>query len=407
MSQCLVCRSADVTLSLELGPQPTATHFMIKPDAVTPQHHLALAICHHCGVAQLSKPFPAADLAPRFEWITYREPEGHLDNVVERILTLDGVSPNSVIAGLTFKEATTLERLRKRGFSNLWSVDPALDLGVTQSAAGAETLQAHLTVERAAGIVKRRGLADVLIARHVVEHSERPREFLQALGTMVAEGGYLIIEVPDCRKNFERQDYTMLWEEHSLYFTPETLPQVLAAAGCEPVHNEVHPCSFEDLIVLYARKSGAAVSRSPVEAATVARNVTLATAFGQSFLKWTDQYKKLLESWTADGSKVAAYGAGHLSAAFINFHQLTRYFAFVVDDTLQKQGLFMPKSGLEIVPRSRLNGANVMHCLFGVSPDVENKIMANNQDYIAAGGQFHSMFVDSPRSIRRVGTTPS
>ena len=40
----------------------------------------------------------------------------------------------------------------------------------------------------------------------------------------------MVLEVPDCTANLQRQDYTMLWEEHATYFTSETLLQIVAGA---------------------------------------------------------------------------------------------------------------------------------------------------------------------------------
>lgn len=110
----------------------------------------------------------------------------------------------------------------------------------------------------------------------------------------------------------------------------------------------------------------------------------------------------MFDKLTADGKKLAAYGAGHLTAAFINFHGLADYFACVIDDTPQKQGLFLPGANLPIVARSRLLDGDIAHCLFGLAPQIEDKVIANNQEFVARGGQFHSMFADSPRSIRKL-----
>ena len=119
-----------------------------------------------------------------------------------------------------------------------------------------------------------------------------------------------------------------------------------------------------------------------------------------AFEGWTDRYRRLFDGLTADGRRLAAYGAGHLTCAFLNFHGLADYFALVVDDTPQKQGLFLPKARLPIVPRSQLSAQNVSAFLFGLAPDIEDKVIANNRAYADAGGKFYSMFVDSPRSIK-------
>jgi hypothetical protein len=103
---------------------------------------------------------------------------------------------------------------------------------------------------------------------------------------------------------------------------------------------------------------------------------------------------------TRDGRRLALYGAGHLSAAFVNFHGLGEYFAFVVDDTPQKQGLHLPGCGLPIVSRDRLDCNQIAACLMGFAPQIEDKVMANNAGFQEAGGSFYSIFADSKRSIR-------
>jgi hypothetical protein len=263
-------------------------------------------------------------------------------------------------------------------------------------------VQALLTPAKASEIVERRGPVDVLIARHIVEHAEAPSRLLQALATLIAPSGYLIIEVPDCRANLARQDYTMIWEEHDLYLTSETAPQLLALAGCVSRWQDIYPFPFEDVIVLYAQKVQTKTTQPPVEPPAAQRNSDLARRFASSFDDWTRQYQRLCADLTKDGRKLAAYGAGHLTSAFLNFHDLAAYFAFVVDDTPHKQGLFLPKSGLSIVPRTRLIAEEISACFFGLTPQIEDKIIANNVDFVNAGGRFYSMMVDSKRSIRNL-----
>lgn len=403
MHRCLVCTSDLTETILELGRQPVSSHFLKARDQRVVEHDLALALCRRCGVVQLARPFPFRDLVPPYDWITYREPETHLDAVVEKVCTLAEIGTGTVVAGLTFKDKTALERFRGRGVSRIWSLDLSEDLHASNPNANIETVQGLLTPETAIEIARRRSPADILFIRHILEHTEQPQRFMRAVGELLAPDGLLVIEVPDCRANLERQDYTMIWEEHTLYLTPETIAQTLHAAGCTVVASEIHPFPFEDVIVVYARKSPAATpSAMPVAADAVARNTELARSFGRSFPTWTERYRRVFASLTGDGRKLAVYGAGHLSCAFLNFHGLTDYFAGVVDDSPQKQGLYLPKCGLPIMPRSTLAGSKVSACFFGLAPQLEEQIIANCPDYVAAGGRFFSLFADSERSIRHL-----
>lgn len=402
MSNCLICESAQLEGVLDLGMQPVSSHFKSSATQRSALHPLALSVCRSCGVVQLTQPVPSAQLIPPYDWITYREPETHLDSVVSKLLALKGLDRCMAILGLGAKDSTTLDRFRKHGFARVRTIEAQRDLVAVAAHAGVESIQALLTPEKAKSIVERNGSANLVIARHVLEHAEMPVRFMTALSTLLAPGGYLVIEVPDCSANLARRDYTMIWEEHVLYFTPDTVRQNLAATNCEVVNCDVHPFPFEDVIVLCARKTGGQAGTTHGDPAVSARSVALAEAYGRDFATWTAHYRQLFERLTANGKRLAAYGAGHLTAAFLHFHDVTQYFACVIDDTPQKQGLFLPKSGLPITGPSRLTEGDIEHCLLGLAPQLEDKVIAKNSAFTARGGQFHSLFVDSPRSIRRL-----
>jgi hypothetical protein len=248
-------------------------------------------------------------------------------------------------------------------------------------------------------------VADLILARHIVEHAEAPWQFMQALTNLLVPDGLLVIEVPDCSANIARQDYTMVWEEHALYLTADSVLQLLPPCGCFSLALEIHPFPFEDVIVLYARKSDGSAKALAVDSAARDRNVAVARSFAHSFDVWSGRYRRVFADLTKDGRRLAGYGAGHLTCAFLNFHDVADFFSFVVDDTPRKQGLFLPESGLPVVARERLSANEIGACLFGLTPELEDRIIAKNSHYASGGGQFFSMCVDSPRSIRKLAAS--
>jgi hypothetical protein len=400
MTSCGVCESENLEAVLDLGPQAVSSHFTAKAGERTFEQQLKLACCLTCGSVQLAQPFPFRQLVPPYDWISYREPEAHLDEVVEKICALPGVDSKSSVVALSFKDLSTLERLNRRNFQNTRLIDPYKDLNAGYPNANIESVPGLLTTERARQIIGGGPHADVLIARHVLEHAESCRGFLAAMSEMVRPEGYLVIEVPECGANMVRRDYAMIWEEHAVYFTQATLANAVNAAGFCILGIELHRYPFEDVFVLYARK--APPSETVIPMVVSESELVLARGFGAEFREWSQRYDTLLSRLTSDGRKIAAYGAGHLTCAFIHFHRLERHFAFVVDDTPQKQGLFLPKSGLPIVPRDRLTADKIAACLFGLGPQTEDKIIANNRAYVEAGGTFLSMLADSEHSIRTI-----
>ena len=74
---------------------------------------------------------------------------------------------------------------------------------------------------------------DLVIARHILEHTSHTRAFLAWLVATIGDDGIAMIEVPDNEKAFETGQHTVIWEEHSLYFTEVTLRALLVENGLE------------------------------------------------------------------------------------------------------------------------------------------------------------------------------
>src|SRR5439155_20826190 len=123
--------------------QPVYHHFF---DGTEPEERqpLSLGQCENCGVVQLMAPAPSEKLIPRFDWISYNEPEAHLDELVKNLSDLPGISKMATIAGLTYKEDSSLRRFQELGYLQTWRVDPAGDLGISDSRAGIETIQGRM-----------------------------------------------------------------------------------------------------------------------------------------------------------------------------------------------------------------------------------------------------------------------
>jgi hypothetical protein len=54
------------------------------------------------------------------------------------------------------------------------------------------------------------------------------------------------------------------------------------------------------------------------------------------------------------------------------------------------------------VSRDRLVADRITTCLFGLSPQIEDKVVANCRSFVERGGRFLSMLADSKRSVRHL-----
>ena len=388
-----VCGRDQLREALDFGPQVPRNRFLRTRDEVEFTHPLTLACCAACGTVQLTDPTPVAELRPRFGWITYNEPEGHLDQLAGTLAKLPGLTRCSTFAGLTYKDDSTLARLKRLGCANTWRPDIQADLGIESPFAGIESVQAMLTPATASAMAAKFGRPDVLLVRHVLEHTHDTRTALEWAARLVHPAGYVVFEVPDTTRALDRLDYTTVWEEHTLYFTPATLPACLTRHGFEVVSLESYPYTLENSLVVIARP-GPHSDSAPAPREDISR----ATRFIREF----PRVRQRVQSQLRDRGRIAMLGAGHLTGAFVNLYGLADQIALVADDNPNKQGLFMPGSRLPILPSSELVTREIDLCLMTVRPEIEDAVAAKNAAFTARGGILASVFPDSPYSLDRL-----
>lgn len=393
--KCLLCCGALSPTKIDFGKQPISSHFTEKASSKLLKKTISLTICADCETIQLLNPIPWKELIPPFEWITYREPEEHLDDLVENLTRF--ISEEANILGLSFKDQTLLERLNKKGYLKTEIFSLTEHNQKLFPTANIESVP-PLFAERIRTKVKNE-VWDVIVARHVIEHAERPRDFLCALVSCLSENGVLVIEVPDCDRNLKLGDLAMVWEEHVTYFTKETLQNWLNISGFETLFLRNYPLPFESCLVFFIQKD-----HSELNSKTYISNKPETQM--NTFEKYVDQVKttqtkirQKLMALRETGLKIAIYGAGHLSANFINFNGFHDLIEAVIDDDSKKQGLYFPGTKLRIQPPHFLLEENINICLLGLSIELEEKIIKKNYQFEKRGGVFFSILKASSRSI--------
>lgn len=393
---CQVCGARAASARLVLGPHPISSHFRAAADALETMVDIALWECEACGAVQLETP-PTVDALLPPKMFQSREPEAHLDDTVARILDTPGLPTGAVVAGVTYKDDTTLDRFAAKGFQT-WRLDLAADFNIHNPRASIETIQAVLTPQTAAPIRARRGAADLVICRHTIEHAHNLSAFVSGMAALVKPGGLLMLEFPDCTTSLTLGDVAMVWEEHTLYFTPETFAQAPALGGCDEVWRKVYPLPFENPTVFLCRKAEGA----PKPAQRNPGSGVLA-AFSEKVAAHRAAYRAKLEAWGEEGG-VALFGAGHLACHFVNFYGPFQSLAAVLDDTPEKQGKYLPGAPLPIHSSERLRAGDIATVLFAVSIQNEDQVLTKNPalaEFVARGGRLRSIFEASPRSLSR------
>jgi hypothetical protein len=379
---------------IDFGPQPVCNRYLAAPDAGEYGHPLIFSQCQNDGLFQLGLPWPSSEVRPRLDWISYKEPERHLDDLCDRIAALPGVGPETLIAGLSYKDEPVLTRMEKKGYTRTWNVSLE-ELGIQHMGAGMETIQDFLSEELAAKLQGLKGEPGVIVVRHLLEHSNSVSQTMAFLKDWVAAGGYLVLEVPDSEQTLKDLDFGTVWEEHVCYFTEFTLGRAFAPFDTEVLDVIRYPYTLEDCLVAIVANRPASTPL-PEGGEQLQKELALGASFEAGWQPLATVCQKALQEVRDAGGEAVIFGAGHRAATFVNLLGLDKLISCIIDDDPRKAGRFLPGCQLPIVTSAYLHSERPTLCLLAASPDSEKAIVGKNQAYAENGGRFVSIYPRSP-----------
>jgi hypothetical protein len=398
MKPCAACQQFACEERIHFGDLPIC-HHLLAPGEQEETHPAALGQCKSCGLVQMMDPISPAKLVPRFDWISYNEPEAHLDAVVEMLCGLPGIAPGAAIAGLSRNDDSTLKRFQQRGFVSTWRADMRTDLEIDHPNAGIETVQSRIKPPLAERLRQTYGAPDLLIVRMMLEHSGEAVALLATVRSLLSPSGSAVFEVPDCSRAFDLLDYTTVWEDHALYFVENTFLAALRLNGFAIERFECYPGRYENCLVAVAKPAPDAAEnqRSPRSVEPPSEREDFAR-FASGFEGRRTAVRNELERWRKLG-RVALFGAGHQSAMYINLLGVGDLVDFVLDDHPHKCGRRMPGSHVPILNSNSLYSEGVKLCLSSLGADSEPKVLKKHERFIREGGVFASIFPVNRSSV--------
>lgn len=388
MHSCTTCGNSSINTVIDFGLHPPSNRFVPQASIEEEQetYQIGLGYCSSCETIQLSHRMPLHAVKPRFTWLTYNEPELHLDSVASQLRQLPGIGKSSRTLGLTYKDQSTLDRLVRLGLRP-GSCLSNEQFSIFQSPMVAASYQAkHQPV-------------DLLVARHMIEHAADAVGFINEVKGLIAKDGYLIIELPDSEKVLGAGNHAFIWEEHISYFTEQSLSILAEKVGAKLVWFARYPYSYEDCLIAALQFSSDLPSTAKPAQTSTCNVDALLQRFNQQLAAGKLEWREILQNYRNQGSKVAVFGAGHLSAKWINFLGLSDLIECVIDDHSHKAGMYMPGSKLPILPSSALQERGIKICISTLNPESEQKVRLKLAKYFDEGGIFIPAFKIIERNL--------
>ena len=191
---------------------------------------------------------------------------------------------------------------------------------------------------------------DMIYARHVLEHIEKPADFIAVIREVIGEADNTLIflEVPNAAYMLRELAIWDILYEHCGYYSPQSISCLLTRGGFKaPATDAVFGGQFLTAETKPAARASVAGCASRDELEEMSAQVD---AFAGEFTSKIEEWRRRLAGWYGEGKRIAAWGAGTKGVMFLNFVQAGEQIPYIVDINPRKSGMYIVGTGQQIVP---------------------------------------------------------
>ena len=393
---CRSCQAANPRIFLDLGETPIA-NALLPMDAVggqTDSYRLAVAFCESCSLVQLAFELPAEAIFDEhypyyssFSDALCAHAKTHADRLItER--TLDG---DDLVIELASNDGYLLRNFVEAGIPVL-GIDPSPGPAKAAEAIGVPTIVDFFGRELATDLRAKGYRANVILANNVMAHVPDLNSFVEGMSILLADDGLIAIENPYVRELIDHVEFDTIYHEHFCYFSCSAVDALMRRHELFLNDVEFFPKLHGGTLRWHVGKTNEPTDRVlkylADERATGMTEFGYYEKFAATVKASGDSLKAMLTDLRDSGSSVAAYGAAAKGATLLNSigigSDLVKY---VVDRNTYKQNMRMPGAHLPIYDPTRLNLDRPDYLLL-LAWNFKDEIIAQQQDYQAAGGRF-------------------
>ena len=196
--------------------------------------------------------------------------------------------------------------------------------------------------------------ADFICCRHVLEHIDHPRRFVQSVRRAIGDRSDtpVYFEVPNVLYTLKKLGIWDLIYEHCSYFSPSSLERLFTSCGF--IVNDLQETYAGQFLSVEAlpnqERSSPTTSKAFTNGPNAEEMARDAEAFAERYRSKVRRWRGNLEKMRSATQHAVIWGAGSKGVTFLNALEDRDRIPYAVDINPQKQGKYVPGTGQQIVP---------------------------------------------------------
>ena len=357
--RCRLCESERLLSVVDLGATPPCEKFLSSAelDLAELTFPLDLKLCRDCLLLQIPALITPEDTFTEYAYFSSFSDSwvAHAKHFVDDAITGLGLDAESFVVEVASNDGYLLRHVVDAGIRCL-GIEPSVNVGAAARERGVPTETAFLDQELAQRLRRLHGPADLVVANNVYAHIPDLLGFTRSLRGLLADDGWLSIEVHHAHNLVTLAQFDTIYHEHFQYYTVLSATRALRTADLTVVDVEKLP-THGGSIRLWARPSPVAGAPGPRVAEALAAEKQAGLHHVDGYLGLRSQTEsvrhallRFLLDARAAGKRVVGYGAPGKGNTLLNYCGIrTDLLAYTVDRNPYKHGRFTPGTRIPIL----------------------------------------------------------
>lgn len=349
---CRLCGREGLVSVLDLGASPPCELFLTRAQLSLPEvtYPLHLRVCPGCLLLQIPALIRPEDTFVDYAYFSSFSDSWveHARSFVETAVEKLRLTEESFVVEVASNDGYLLQHVVAAGVPCL-GIEPSINVSEKARARNVPTRTDFLNEEVADAVVTENGLASLVVANNVYAHVPDLLGFTRALRLLVADDGYVTVEVHHALNLVTQAQFDTIYHEHFQYYTVISAQRALATAGLVLVDVERLPTHGGSLR-LWAQPRETEPQILPSVAIVIEEEQAAGLDSVHGYLGLAQRVAKLrsdLVSFLIEcverGKSVAGYGAPGKGNTLLNYCGIRPdLLPFTVDRNPYKHGRFTP-----------------------------------------------------------------
>lgn len=353
---CILCNSYDLIEVFQLADSALAENysFSLEEEERYPLH---LMRCANCGNVQLQHVVNQEYLFRNYFYETVSSPGlvEHFNKYAEYFAKELKLNKDSVIVDIGGNDGSLLlSFVYSCGTQNVINVEASNKLSGISRSKGIFTLNEFWSRECGERIEKLFGKVDLITANNVFAHSRDFQEQMKVVYDLLKPEGTFVMEVSYLPDLILNRVFDFIYHEHLIYHSYLPLKKCLQHIGLRIIgyeRNSMKGGSIRFTIV----RAGSERTSSPdlSDLVRLENDIGLTKECLQLFIENINKVRgecfSKLEELHNKGAKIVGFGASATTTTLLHHFQIGQYLCGLVDDNLNKNGMYSPGYNLPVM----------------------------------------------------------